>query len=193
MARQSNRDRLLHAGLKVVHAHGFAGASVRDIVRAAGVPQGSFTNHFGSKEAFGLEVIDLYAKEGEALLNETLLNAALPPLARIAAFIDLSGAQFCSEDMQGGCLLGNFAAEAGEHSEALRRRLSEKFAATREAIAAALRAAVAAGELPADFDCDGVAAFIQSGMQGATLLGKAEASNGPLQRFKAVLFEKVLR
>jgi integrase len=30
---------------------------VRDVVQAAGVPQGSFTNHFTSKEAFGLEIL----------------------------------------------------------------------------------------------------------------------------------------
>ena len=40
----------------VVHERGFAGASVRDILEVAKVPQGSFTNHFASKEAFCLEI-----------------------------------------------------------------------------------------------------------------------------------------
>jgi AcrR family transcriptional regulator len=39
---------------------GYCGASVRDIVQAAEVPQGSFTNHFRSKKAFCLEVLDRY-------------------------------------------------------------------------------------------------------------------------------------
>ena len=64
MTKLSNRDRILTEGLKVVHAHGYAGASVRDIVSAAGVPQGSFTNHFISKEAFCLEILDLYFAGG---------------------------------------------------------------------------------------------------------------------------------
>ena len=59
MPKPSNREKILTEGMRVVHEHGFAGASVRDIVQAAGVPQGSFTNHFASKEAFGLEVIEL--------------------------------------------------------------------------------------------------------------------------------------
>ena len=58
MPRASTRERILTEGLRVVHERGFSGASVRDIVQAAGVPQGSFTNHFASKEAFGLEVIE---------------------------------------------------------------------------------------------------------------------------------------
>ena len=57
MPKPSHREKILTEGLRVVHERGFAGASVRDIVQAAGVPQGSFTNHFASKEAFGLEVL----------------------------------------------------------------------------------------------------------------------------------------
>ena len=52
------RHRGVDVGLQVVHERGFAGASVRDIVQAAGVPQGSFTNHFGSKEALWYATVD---------------------------------------------------------------------------------------------------------------------------------------
>src|SRR5690242_9670269 len=58
MPKPSHRETILTEGLRVVHERGFAGASVRDIIEAAGVPQGSFTNHFASKEAFCLEVLD---------------------------------------------------------------------------------------------------------------------------------------
>jgi hypothetical protein len=37
---------------------GYRGARVRDIVSAASVPQGSFTNHFTSIEAFAQEVLE---------------------------------------------------------------------------------------------------------------------------------------
>jgi TetR/AcrR family transcriptional repressor of nem operon len=50
MARHSLRDTILEAGLKVMFRSGYNGSSVRDIVAAAGAPQGSFTNHFRSKE-----------------------------------------------------------------------------------------------------------------------------------------------
>ena len=39
---------------------GYVGAGVRDIVAEAPAPQGSFTNHFRSKEEFAREVLDLY-------------------------------------------------------------------------------------------------------------------------------------
>ena len=51
---------------------GYGGASVRDIVRAAGVPQGSFTNHFTSKEAFAQEVLDRYFSLVRGNIEKTL-------------------------------------------------------------------------------------------------------------------------
>src|SRR6202020_732706 len=88
MPRPSHRGKILTEGLKVVHERGFAGASVRDIVQAAGVPQGSLTNNFVSKEAFGLEIINLYFSESCSMLESTLRNAALTPLARLRAYVD---------------------------------------------------------------------------------------------------------
>src|ERR1700722_4239397 len=90
MPKPSNRDKILTSGLRVVHEHGYAGASVRDIVQAAGVPQGSFTNHFASKEAFGLEILELYFANGREIIGETLRNDALPPLHRLGAWIDVN-------------------------------------------------------------------------------------------------------
>src|SRR5438067_12038965 len=87
MPKPSHREKLLQVGMQVVHERGFAGASVRDIVQAAGVPQGSFTNHFASKEAFGLEVIALYLAQEDQRLRQTLGDAALAPLARLRSYI----------------------------------------------------------------------------------------------------------
>ena len=193
MPKPSHREKILTEGLKVVHAHGFANASVRDIVQAAGVPQGSFTNHFVSKEAFGLEVIDLYFANSTEVMRTTLRNDALPPLQRLRAYIDAGKNRLNRDSMRTGCLFGNFTAEASEHSEPIRLRLLEVFAEVQASVAYCLRAAVKAGELSASVDCDEVAGFIVSSLQGANLLAKAERSPVPVERFKEILFTLVLR
>ena len=193
MVRVTNREKILKKGLEVVHRRGFANTGVRDIVHAAGVPQGSFTNNFESKEAFGLEILDLYFARGRVVMQETLLNDTLPPLERLRAWIDRTTNAKDKVMARNGCLLGNFTAEACDSSEPMRRRLNTMFAEMRDAIATCLRAAVAAGELPADFACDEIAGFIQTSMQGAVLLSKAEHTSAPVERFKKTLFEKVLR
>ena len=193
MARSSNRERILTEGLRVVHEHGFAGASVRDIVHAAGVPQGSFTNHFASKEAFGLEVLDLYASRGRAAIEATLRNEALAPLQRLRAYIDARRDRLTQTGIRNGCLYGNFLAEANEHGEAIRRRVEEIFTETRTAVAATLRASVEAGEVPGSLNCDEVAGFVVSSLQGAILVAKAEGSAAPIDQFENILFSRVLR
>ena len=193
MPKPSHREKILTEGLRVVHERGFAGASVRDIVQAAGVPQGSFTNHFASKEAFGLEVLDLYYARGSELMRETLRNDALPPLQRLGAYIDATKDRLNRNGMRNGCLYGNFTAEASDHSEILRQRLVEIFAEVQASFAYCLRAAVKAGELSPNLDCDEIAAFIVSSLQGANLLAKAQRSPVPIERFKQILFSTVLR
>ncbi|HEY4136261.1 MAG TPA: TetR family transcriptional regulator C-terminal domain-containing protein [Alphaproteobacteria bacterium] len=193
MAKPSNREKILTEGLRVVHARGFANASVRDIVQAAGVPQGSFTNHFASKEAFGLEILEIYFANNCKTMAATLRNEALPPLQRLRAYIDAVEARLSQHGMRNGCLYGNMAAEASDHSEPLRTRLVEIFAEGQAAIADCLKAAVKAGELPASFECDEVAGFILSSLQGAELISKAERSAVPVERFKQMLFSTILR
>jgi TetR/AcrR family transcriptional repressor of nem operon len=164
---------------------------VRDIVQAAGVPQGSFTNHFASKEAFALEVIDLYVEEARAA-REGLRDDSRPPLQRLRAYIDATKNRLNRHGMRNGCLLGNFTAEASEQSEAIRERLLAHFAEGQAAIAYCLRAAVAAGEIAPSTDCDEVAAFVISSLQGANLMAKLLRSPEPVERFREILFTQVL-
>jgi TetR/AcrR family transcriptional repressor of nem operon len=192
MPKLSHREKILTEGLRVVHERGFAGASVRDIVQAAGVPQGSFTNHFASKEAFGLEIIDLYFSTSCVLIQKTLRNDALPPLQRLGEYLDANADRLSPAGMRHGCLFGNFTAEVSEHSDAIRRRIVEIFAEVQQSIAFCLEAAVKAGELPAGFECGEVADFVLSSLQGAILLAKAQRSSAPVERLKRVLFSKVL-
>ena len=193
MPKPSHREKLLHVGMQVVHERGFGGASVRDIVQAAGVPQGSFTNHFASKEAFGLEVIDLYFANAQDAMRDTLRNDDLPPLQRLRQYIDNGKNRLNRDSMKNGCLFGNFTAEASDSSEPIRRRLVEVFGELQSAVAFCLRAAVKAGEISPTTDCDEIAAFVVASLQGANLLAKAQRSPVPVERFKEVLFGSVLR
>ncbi|MEB0043324.1 MULTISPECIES: TetR family transcriptional regulator C-terminal domain-containing protein [unclassified Pseudomonas] len=193
MAKPSHRDKILTEGLKVVHERGFAGASVRDIVQAAGVPQGSFTNHFISKELFGLEILDLYAVNTNSVLDETLHNASLSPLARLRSYFDFHQQTLENGCLNIGCLYGNLAAEASEHSDIIRNRLVEIFSSLQDNIADCLKQAVAAGELHEGFECEKTALFIVSSLQGAVLLGKAQRSTDPLKNLIHILFDNLLR
>jgi TetR/AcrR family transcriptional repressor of nem operon len=193
MQRPSNRERILSAGLRLVHERGFGAASVRDIVEAAGVPLGSFTNHFASKEAFGLEILNLYFDRTREVLARTLRNDALPPLERLHGYIRANTQSPDADNTKLGCLFGNFSAEGSYGSDTIRLRLVEIFTEIRDAVECCLRAAVRAGELPPNTECEDIASLILSSLQGAILLAKAYRSPGPTEQFEKLLFSTFLR
>jgi TetR/AcrR family transcriptional repressor of nem operon len=192
VAQPSNKEKLLSEGLRVVHTSGFGASSVRDIVQAAGVPQGSFTNHFASKEVFGLEVLARYIEATDAAVAATLRNDALPPLQRLRGWLEGLIDYLKVDDCRKGCLLGNLSAEASEHSEPIRSRVARAFTEYQEAVAYCLRAAVSAGELVSTTDTNEIAGFIISSLQGSMLVAKAQRSSAPIERFVRVLFSTVL-
>jgi TetR/AcrR family transcriptional repressor of nem operon len=192
--KPSNRETLLKQGLRLVHERGFGASSVRDIVHASDAPQGSFTNHFGSKEEFGLEVVERYHDMTSAAVAATLRNDELPPLARLRAWMTNQLHYLRLHDMRRGCLYGNMAAEASEHSELIRARITAIFAENRASVAYCLNAAVTAGELAPGTRARtaDLAGFIVSSLQGAILVAKAERDPAPVERFVKLLFSSVL-
>jgi AcrR family transcriptional regulator len=60
---QRTRQRLLEGGRKVFAEQGVEATSVLDIVRAAGVSQPSFYNHFETKQALALEIATAFFRE----------------------------------------------------------------------------------------------------------------------------------
>jgi TetR/AcrR family transcriptional repressor of nem operon len=192
MSRPSHKEKLVSDGLRLVHQRGFGASSVRDIVHAAGVPQGSFTNHFASKEAFGLEILDRYWEMTSANVMATLRNDGLPPLRRLRAWVDNQLEYLRKDDMRRGCLYGNLSAEASEESEAIRTRVASVFVENQASVAYCLEAAIDAGELAPNTDVQELAGFIVSALQGAILVAKAQRSPIPVERFERVLFQQLL-
>ena len=57
---QTARQELIRTGLVYLTERGYCAVAVDEILRAAGVPKGSFYYHFQSKEDFGGALIDAY-------------------------------------------------------------------------------------------------------------------------------------
>src|ERR1700685_4082074 len=81
MPRPNVREKIIDAGLKVLIEKGFNGVGVQDITDAAGVPKGSFYNHFESKEALGAEIVERYGADKRR--RELLTDKSIPPLERL--------------------------------------------------------------------------------------------------------------
>jgi len=123
MLKPSHREAILEGGMKVMFRLGYQGASVRDICAAAGVPQGSFTNHFRSKEAFAEEVLNRYFARTQAVVQEALDDKSLTPRQRLKRYLDLISDILEDAKWDRGCLIGDFSLETTSQSKLLRERL----------------------------------------------------------------------
>ena len=80
MPKPNVREQLMEAGLRTLHSQGFNGCAVQDITQAAGVPKGSFYNHFESKEALALAALEMFWVNGTAR-RALLADASIDPVA----------------------------------------------------------------------------------------------------------------
>jgi TetR/AcrR family transcriptional regulator, transcriptional repressor for nem operon len=191
MPKPSNRDSILKAGLKVMFRKGFNGAGVRDIVTEAGAPQGSFTNHFASKEDFAVEVLDQYFDYVKGLVSEALDDGALSPRARLRRYLDIITEKLAAARYRRGCLIGDFSLETTQESDKLRARLAAIYKEWLTPFADCIAEGQRTGEIAKDFPPRELADFLLSSWQGAILRMKVERSAAPLERFKSVAFQTV--
>ena len=191
MGRPSVRPQIVQAGLRVFVRGGFGASSVQDITEEAGVPKGSFYNHFESKEALGAEIIDLYAEGGE--LRQVLSDKSLPPLERLRRYYDALAAMYRELGFARGCLLGNFSAEISDSMPLMRDRLLAVFHRWTDEIAQVISEAQALGQVSKDTPAEELAAFLLDAYEGAVLRMRVEKSDAPLVRFQAMLFDRLLR
>jgi TetR/AcrR family transcriptional regulator, transcriptional repressor for nem operon len=180
---KDQREALLEAGLRVVHARGLAATGVRDIATAANVPQGSFTNHFRSKEAFGILILDRYAERIDAIMRATLGDETRPPEERLKAYFDQIAASAAEAQWRRGCMVPDLAGEIAYHDDALRARLIEVLAqqSTRfETVVRQLR--------PGDEErAADLAGFLLAAWHGTLLRMKVERNASALDRFRRML------
>ena len=192
MGRPSFRDKIIASGMQTVHERGFASAGLREITAKAGVAQGSFTNHFASKDEFGVAVLDRYFDRIRAVIAQTLSDVDRTPMERLRAYFDAMTELFAATGWRYGCLAGNMALEAAEHSELIRQRLSDIFAEWTPHFAQVIRQAQMAGEIRADLDSEDAGAALLEAWHGAMLRMKIERSPAPLDRFKRLILPALL-
>ena len=115
MARPSLREKLASSAVDTLHTLGFKGCSIQDITEAAGVPKGSFFNHFENKEDLAIDALRRYL---EGSRPDMLFDESVPPLQRLKNHFTFLSERLIERSFERGCMLGLFAAEmAREYSK----------------------------------------------------------------------------
>jgi TetR/AcrR family transcriptional repressor of nem operon len=188
MARVSVKQQIIDAGLGELHARGYTACSVEDITKAAGVPKGSFYNHFASKEDFAATAARRYRQ----VSGWPASFAAESPVNRLREGFHALYAEARDRAYNRGCMWGNLANEVGDHSVVIREELAEALAAWSATVTGLVADAQRKGELSSADDPAQLGRFIVNAWEGAVTRSRVTRSGEPLDDFFVVVFGTLL-
>jgi len=193
MAKDATRLSIIKHGARLVHSKGYNNTGLSDILKAAGVPKGSFYFYFKSKDDFGLAVIDHYWEFIDYMGKTYCSDKCIPPLKRLAGFMDAYQKHFERMDLQGGCPIGNLMQEMSDLNDAFREKVGDVYSRMQDRISQLLKEAKDRGDLQPGIDPERTALFILDSWEGAIMHMKLVKDSGPLKVFKQMIFERILK
>jgi TetR/AcrR family transcriptional repressor of nem operon len=193
MAKETTKRSIIKHGAPLVHSKGFNNTGISDILKAAGVPKGSFYFYFKSKDEFGLALVDYYWEFIKTMGETCLSDRGIPPLERLSRFMDAYQQIFESMDLCCGCPIGNLMQEMSDLSDDFRKRVGDVYSRMQCLIGRLLEEARSRGDLSPEVDPARTAQFIMNSWEGAIMHMKLVKSSEPLKIFKQMVFEKILK
>jgi TetR/AcrR family transcriptional regulator, transcriptional repressor for nem operon len=187
MPKPNVREQLMEAGLRTLHTQGFNGCAVQDITQAAGVPKGSFYNHFESKEALAMAALELFWMNGTAR-RALLSDVTIEPVERLRRHFQMLSAALARIHYERGCMIGNFSSEMARNTQ-FRERLTKMYSDWSLALESCIEDVKAAGQLKVQLPPKTLAAFLVNSWEGAVLRSKVELSGDAFQDFEQAVFE----
>lgn len=181
------KESIVAAALDTLHRQGFNATGVQDITDAAGVPKGSFYNHFESKEELGIEVIERYWQRALAHLGG-LNDTNVAPIVRLKSYFRSLDEISRKTKYQRGCLIGNMATEMSDQSRPIRERLAIVMAAWTRGIESCVREAQADGSMRRDIDAKMIASFLLNAWEGTVMRAKVDKDRSAQEAFEKVVF-----
>ena len=190
MARPSLREKLASSAVDTLHTLGFKGCSIQDITEAAGVPKGSFFNHFENKEDLAIDALRRYL---EGSRSDMLLDETVPPIQRLKNHFSFLSERLIDQGYDRGCMLGLFAAEMAREYPRMREELRTVFETWSAAVETVLRDAQAKGEVDPRHDPGQMARFLVNAWQGSTIRLKITQDREPIDDFLNTAFKVLLK
>lgn len=161
------KQQILATAADILQHKSFAAFSYQDLAERLGIRKASIHHHFPTKDELGIELLKFFQARGDALMAETLADAASPGEALRMIF------SMCEKVMLDGetkvCPSCAFEVDAKNLSPALIEMLRQSNESFQNQLAKLLDAARAGGEIAFLGDVKDQAATLVSALQGARI------------------------
>ena len=180
MNKKHSKEDILEKGQMIIRKKGYNNTGVNDILKASGIPKGSFYNFFSSKEEFGIQLLDYYGQKNLMGIDQVLSNPNESPLQRLKTFYMHLATAPDRDAAFGGCLVFNMASEMGPISDALAEAANRNFMIWVDRIAQCVAEAQQAGEIALDHEAIELAEYMHTCISGTMVRAKSTRSKAPL-------------
>lgn len=186
------RERILAAGATLFGQKGFNGCGLNEVLQAAGVPKGSFYHYFGSKEEFGVALIERARDAHLAELRPLLSDRRMTPLERLRAIFAQARAECAATGPTVECLIPKLALETASLSEPVHAAVKCAYQQWSAIMAQVIREGQAAGEISRKHDADRLANVLVMLWEGAAIRMQIDRNISPLDDFQSFVFDTLL-
>lgn len=171
----------------------FHSVGLNEILKAVGVPKGSFYHWFESKEHFGVELLKHYISAATDEKNHALFSDQIEkhPMKRLLDFLETSIAKFEESGKKCPCLVLKLAAEVTDLSEPMRKVLAEGMKTWLGLLAGVFDEAKVLGHVAKDVDSRGEAELFRDLWAGAIQRSTISKSTEPMRRALAFLSRRI--
>lgn len=131
MARrgENTRERILQAAETLVMDNGFAGTSIDDILKSAGLTKGAFFHYFKGKADLARELVEKHARQDMALFEEWSARAEAQtddPLEQTFLFLESFENHVSSlTDKAPGCIYATYTYESMQFDPSIRNFIAD--------------------------------------------------------------------
>ena len=183
---ERTRERIVASAAPVFNRLGYAGASMTDLMTAAGLEKGGIYRHFPSKEAIAIAAFDHAAQLHGERIRTHVAAAPASAMARMVAVAEAMATIAIDPVVPGGCPLLNTAVESddaeGPLYPELRKRTRRAMDRLLGMIQRIVADGIASGELSRATDAAAEASGLVATMEGALLLSKLYGDPVHVQR-----------
>jgi len=123
-SKEATHERIVETAARAIRRSGYAGTSVADIMKEAGLTHGGFYAHFASREAMLAEAADRAG--AEAVAASTRIAAAAPPEQALQGLLRAYLSKEHLESAEMGCPVAALGSEMPRQAPEVRRAATRR-------------------------------------------------------------------
>ncbi len=185
-------QKIIFAGLKLIYENGYHAASINNIVKAAGIPKGSFYYYFSTKEEFLVQTLEFFSAHRVAAYEAAFADSSYSPVSRVIRFFESFPDRLTDLERLSIKFFFKIAQELRSSHPEIAGIIDDYYAGFRRALASCIAEGQRTGEIAAGKDSAELASFLFFAWRGTLLNTDLSDDTGPIKLFCKIVERDIL-